>query len=156
MTVINWSNFIICILQFVLLRADLAEGDFFASWPGVRLQMVLSRRWIQYVLEGLLPVFLISFLNTTAFLLPPECGERVRNRQLDCFCLKFHIWKELSHTLFATILVNVGAIHSDYVIQAQRALCLAPPFDEPFVAWLCLCCESPQIVVKVANGKISL
>ena len=52
-------------------------ADGFGNYSAVRFNISLQRRPSFYVITMLLPVFLLSFLNSFCFLLPPESGEKI-------------------------------------------------------------------------------
>ena len=50
-------------------------GDDF--WDHIVFKFTLQRKWLFYVLNMILPIMCISFLNITCFIIPSESGERV-------------------------------------------------------------------------------
>ena len=46
-------------------------------WDHVEFQFTLKRKWLFYVLNMIVPIMCISFLNITCFIIPSESGERV-------------------------------------------------------------------------------
>ena len=51
--------------------------DSFGNYSAVRFQISMQRRPSFYVITMLLPVFLLSFLNSCCFLVPPDSGEKI-------------------------------------------------------------------------------
>ena len=46
-------------------------------WDHVEFKFTLQRKWLFYVLNMIVPIMCISFLNITGFIIPSESGERV-------------------------------------------------------------------------------
>ena len=47
------------------------------GWDHVEFKFTLQRKWLFYVLNMIVPIMCISFLNITCFIIPSESGERV-------------------------------------------------------------------------------
>ena len=78
-------------------------GDDF--WDHIVFKFTLQRKWLFYVLNMIIPIMCISFLNITCFIIPSESGERVT------LCISSF----LTLTVFLTIMSSFLPESSDEV-----------------------------------------
>ncbi|XP_067685342.1 neuronal acetylcholine receptor subunit alpha-7-like [Haliotis asinina] len=75
------------------------------SYDWIEVTFVLQRRVTFYILNNILPVVFLSFLNVFVFLLPKESGEKVS------FCVSIL----LSYAMFMTLISSYLPANSDHV-----------------------------------------
>ncbi|XP_046372142.1 neuronal acetylcholine receptor subunit alpha-6-like [Haliotis rufescens] len=71
----------------------------------IEVTLVLKRRTMFYILNNILPVVFLSFLNTFAFLLPEESGEKMS------LCVSIL----LSYAMFLTLINSYLPANSDHL-----------------------------------------
>ncbi|XP_071083698.1 uncharacterized protein [Haliotis cracherodii] len=71
----------------------------------IEVTLVLQRRTMFYILNNILPVVFLSFLNTFAFLLPEESGEKIS------LCVSIL----LSYAMFLTLINSYLPANSDHL-----------------------------------------
>ncbi|XP_071083704.1 neuronal acetylcholine receptor subunit alpha-3-like [Haliotis cracherodii] len=94
--------------EFHLLSASIALQKFKiynASNEWIEVTLVLQRRTMFYILNNILPVVFLSFLNTFAFLLPEESGEKMS------LCVSIL----LSYAMFLTLINSYLPANSDHL-----------------------------------------
>ncbi|XP_071083695.1 uncharacterized protein [Haliotis cracherodii] len=94
--------------EFNLVSASMALRKFRIHNTGqewIEVTMVLQRRTMFYILNNILPVVFLSFLNTFVFLLPEESGEMMS------LCVSIL----LSYAMFLTLINSYLPANSDHL-----------------------------------------